>query len=66
MDRRQILAVAAWTLAAPPASGQASPAFVPAAELIVLVGGYSPGGSTDSAPRLIADRMAAHFEPLPG
>ena len=71
MRRRQFLATAtgAGALAAAPlARGQvqAPPAqggFAPAARPVTLVSGYSPGGSTDIAARLLADRLAAHLDP---
>jgi tripartite-type tricarboxylate transporter receptor subunit TctC len=64
MRRRQFLAGSAGGFAAnlaPPAPVQAQ-GFTPAARPITLVSGYSPGGSTDIAARLLADRMAAHLD----
>jgi tripartite-type tricarboxylate transporter receptor subunit TctC len=74
MRRRHILITGAGALAATAApavaaraQGQApsaaSQAFAPAARPITLVSGYSPGGSTDIAARLLADRMAANLDP---
>ena len=74
MRRRHILITGAGALAATAApavaaraQGQApsaaSQTFAPAARPITLVSGYSPGGSTDIAARLLADRMAARPRP---
>ena len=69
MRRRFFLAAGAGTLAAGAADpapvraqGQA-PAFSPTSKPVTLVSGYSPGGSTDIAARLLADRLAAHLDP---
>jgi tripartite-type tricarboxylate transporter receptor subunit TctC len=65
MRRRHFLAAGAGGLAATaaqPALVQAQ-GFAPAARPVTLVSGYSPGGSTDIAARLLADRMAAHLDP---
>jgi tripartite-type tricarboxylate transporter receptor subunit TctC len=64
MRRRHILAGVAGALsgAALPAPVQAQ-GFAPAARPITLVSGYSPGGSTDIAARLLADRLAGHLDP---
>ncbi len=70
MRRRLFLAAAgagALAAAPPDARGQtqapAASGFAPAARPITLVSGYSPGGSTDIAARLLADRLAAHLDP---
>ena len=71
MRRRHFLAAGAGALAAPavpPARSQpqaptAAPGFAPATRPVTLVSGYSPGGSTDIAARLLADRLAAHLDP---
>jgi tripartite-type tricarboxylate transporter receptor subunit TctC len=70
MRRRHFLAGGAGALAAaagPDARGQihapAAGGFAPGAKPITLVSGYSPGGSTDIAARLLADRFAAHLDP---
>lgn len=69
MRRRLFLAAGAGSLAAAAtpaavvrAQGQ-TPAFSPASKPVTLVSGYSPGGSTDIAARLLADRLAAHLDP---
>ena len=55
---------AAATFGAPRARGQAPAAPQSfAARPLTIVSGYSPGGSTDIAARLLADRMAAHLDP---
>ncbi len=76
MRRRHVLAAGAGALAAATApwaaaeaQGQAPTAqgmaqgFSPATRPVTLVSGYSPGGSTDIAARLLADRLAAHLDP---
>jgi tripartite-type tricarboxylate transporter receptor subunit TctC len=71
MNRRLFLAAGAGSLAAAAGAGPATvraqqgqaPAFAPAAKPVLLVSGYSPGGSTDIAARLLADRLAAHLDP---
>ena len=71
MRRRLFLAAAgagALAAAPPAARGQAhapgaAHGFAPAARPITLVSGYSPGGSTDIAARLLADRLAALLDP---
>jgi tripartite-type tricarboxylate transporter receptor subunit TctC len=65
MRRRHVLAAGAGALAAtaaPPAPVRAQ-GFAPATRPVTLVSGYSPGGSTDIAARLLADRLAAHLDP---
>ena len=64
MRRRLFLTAAAGSLASAPAVVRAqAPAFTPASKPILLVSGYSPGGSTDIAARLLTDRLAAHLDP---
>ena len=66
MHRRLFLAAGAGALAtaAQPGTVRAQQqGFAPAAKPITLVSGYSPGGSTDIAARLLADRFAAHLDP---
>src|SRR5215210_5336113 len=63
MRRRLFLAAGAGSLAAPIALRAQAPAFAPAAKPVLIVSGYSPGGSTDIAARLLADRLAAHLDP---
>ncbi|MBW8269092.1 Bug family tripartite tricarboxylate transporter substrate binding protein [Caldovatus aquaticus] len=58
MRRRQFMPLALAT-GALLASGQGAGAFPD--KPIVLVTGYSPGGSTDILARLLADRLAAHI-----
>ena len=68
MRRRSILHSATATLAAPlrprGAAAQSRPggAWVPDRP-ITMITGYAPGGSTDIAARLLADRMAAALGP---
>src|SRR3712207_2944602 len=67
MRRRLFLAAGALAAAAPAARGRAqtpaTPGFSPATRPVTLISGYSPGGSTDIAARLLADRLAAHLDP---
>jgi tripartite-type tricarboxylate transporter receptor subunit TctC len=67
MRRRHFLAAGGGGLAAAAAALPARPVqaqgFAPAARPVTLVSGYSPGGSTDIAARLLADRFAAHLDP---
>ncbi len=60
MRRRNLAAAAALALAAPRVL-RAQGAFPD--RPITLVTGYSPGGSTDIAARLLSDRLAAHLGP---
>lgn len=67
MRRRLFLTAGSGVLATPAialsvAQAQA-PAFAPASKPVLIVSGYSPGGSTDIAARLLADRIAAHLDP---
>lgn len=57
------LATAATVAGRPAAVRAQGTAFAPASKLITVVSGYSPGGSTDIAARLLADRLAAHLDP---
>ena len=68
MRRRLFLTAGAGSLAAAavagvPAVRAQGSAFAPASKPITVVSGYSPGGSTDIAARLLADRLAAHLDP---
>ena len=70
MRRRLFLTAGAGSLAAavavagrPAAVRAQGTAFAPASKPITVVSGYSPGGSTDIAARLLADRLAAHLDP---
>jgi tripartite-type tricarboxylate transporter receptor subunit TctC len=68
MRRRHFLAAGALAAAPAPAArsqtqAPATHGFTPPARPITLVSGYSPGGSTDIAARLLADRLAAHLDP---
>lgn len=69
MRRRHFLGAGALAAAAAPVAvrGQtpapAAQGFSAATKPISIVSGYSPGGSTDIAARLLADRMAAHLDP---
>ena len=57
MRRRSLL----LALAASLAPWRAATAFPD--RPITMVTGYAPGGSTDIAARILADRMAAHLGP---
>jgi tripartite-type tricarboxylate transporter receptor subunit TctC len=57
MRRRPSLAIALTALLG------ASPAAAFPDRPIIIITGYAPGGSTDIAARLLADRMAAHLGP---
>jgi len=71
LRRRRLLLAPAGVLAAAatphrPAAAQGAAAPAPAGfpdRTITLVTGYAPGGSTDIAARLLADRMAAELGP---
>ena len=71
LRRRRLLLAPAGVLAAAatphrPAAAQGAAAPAPAGfpdRTITLVTGYAPGGSTDIAARLLADRMAAALGP---
>ncbi|GAA0591138.1 tripartite tricarboxylate transporter substrate binding protein [Craurococcus roseus] len=69
MRRRLFLTAGAGSLAAAVAAGRPAAvqaqgtAFAPASKPVTVVSGYSPGGSTDIAARLLADRLAAHLDP---
>lgn len=64
MHRRHVLAAGALGAVATLRPGALrAQGFAPAARPVTIVSGYSPGGSTDIAARLLADRMAAHLDP---
>ena len=56
--RRRSLALASAALLAPPLAARAFPD-----RTITMITGYAPGGSTDIAARILADRMASHLGP---
>ncbi len=61
MRRRSLLALASAALPAPWRTAAAAAAFPD--RPITMVTGYGPGGSTDIAARILADRMAALLGP---
>jgi tripartite-type tricarboxylate transporter receptor subunit TctC len=69
MLRRHFLGAGALATAAAATAGARAQGQAPAAPQgfaarpLTIVSGYSPGGSTDIAARLLADRMAAHLDP---
>jgi tripartite-type tricarboxylate transporter receptor subunit TctC len=67
MQRRQVLHIGAGALTAPllgdAARAQTRPRAWAPDRPIVMITGYAPGGSTDIAARLLADRMAAALGP---
>src|SRR5690348_5337124 len=59
LSRRQLLPALATLAAATPLTRRAALAFPD--KPITLVTGYSPGGSTDIAARILAERLAANL-----